>query len=510
MQKRILSIAITALLFFSLLNYGCSKLDTTDIGSDLLPAVDNVNTFDTLITVTATQGLFNPDTTIVNNSDDHALGKISNDPLFGTTVANIYAQFKPTSFPYYYGNANDTINPALAPGTGFDSVVLCLSYKGNWGDSTLPLDLQVREVALNADGKWDSLYQSRDVRFAPLTGNIIGSTTVNIAALGNYVVYANKKDSVKNQIRIKLSNAFASSLFTRDTLATGNNHFRTDSAFRTFQKGIAVIANGGGNVLLYTNFSDSSSKLEVHFRRKNGGAVDTVYSAFRVNTSSNPSAISPSATANNIIRNRAGYPVSNPAATDIYLQTSPGTYANIKFPGLENISNRVIHRAEVIIEQIPTDPILDKWLAAPDYLYMDIKDTSLTATDKWKAIYFDLNPNASYDPDYKITTYFPFNSSGGANIDFLTFGGYKRSKKDVFGNDIKYYNFNITRYVQQIVTKHAPNYTLRLFAPYDLNYPQYFNAIIPFPNRLASGRVKVGSGTNVNYTMKLRLVYSKM
>jgi Domain of unknown function (DUF4270) len=502
-QKRILSIAISALLLLSLLNYGCSKLDKTDIGSDLLPAVDNVNTFDTLIEVTATQGLFNPDTTIVNNSDDHALGKISNDPLFGTTVANIYAQFKPTFFPYYYGNANDTI-------VGFDSVVLCLSYKGNWGDSVnQPLDLQVREVALNTGGKWDSLYQSRDVNFAPSLGNIIGSTTVNIAALGNYVVYANKKDSVKNQIRIKLSNAFANALFTRDTLVTGNNHFRTDSAFRTFQNGIAILANGGGNVLLYTNFSDSTSKLEVHYRRKNAGAIDTVYSAFRVNTSSNPSAISPSATANNIIRNRAGYPVSNPAATDIYLQTSPGTYANIKFPGLENISNRVIHRAEVIIEQIPTDPILDKWLAAPDYLYMDLKDTSIT-TDKWKAIYFDLNPNASYDPDYKISTYFPFNSSGGANIDFLTFGGYKRSKKDVFGNDIKYYNFNITRYVQQIVTRHTPNYTLRLFAPYDLNYPQYFNAIIPFPNRLASGRVKIGSGTNVNYKMRLRLVYSKI
>lgn len=503
MQKRILSIAITALLFLSLLNYGCSKLDTTDIGSDLLPAVDNVNTFDTLIEVTASQGLFNPDTTIVNNTDDHALGKISNDPLFGTTVANIYAQFKPTFFPYYYGNANDTI-------VGFDSVVLCLSYKGNWGDSTLPLDLQVREVALNTGGKWDSLYQSRDVNFAPSTGNIIGNTTVNIAALGNYMVYANKKDSVKNQIRIKLSNAFATSLFTRDTLATGNNHFRTDSSFRTFQNGLAIIANGGGNVLLYTNLSDSTSKLEVHFRRKNGGAVDTTYSSLKVNTASAFSGAVPSVTANNIIRNRAGYPVAAPAATDIYLQTSPGTYANIKFPGLENIYNRVIHRAEVIIEQIPTDPFLDKWLGAPDYLYMDIKDTSLTAANKWKAIYFDLNPNASYDPDYKITTYFPFNSSGGANIDFLTFGGYKRSKKDVFGNDIKYYNFNITRYVQQIITKHTPNYTLRLFAPYDLNYPQYFNAVIPFPNRLASGRIKVGSGVNANYKMRLRLVYSKI
>jgi Domain of unknown function (DUF4270) len=500
-QKRILSIAISALLFLSLLNYSCSKLDTTDIGSDLLPAVDNVNTFDTLIEVTATQGLFNPDTTIVNNSDDHALGKISNDPLFGTTVANIYAQFKPTFYPFYYNIPKDSL-------IAFDSVVLCLSYKGSWGDTTLPIDLQVREIPyfVGNNGLWDSL-ASRNVNYAPATGSVIGSTQVNISGLGSYKVYANHKDSVKNQIRIKLSNAFALRLFALDTIETGNNSFRTDSLFKAYTNGIAIIASGGGNSLFYTNLTDSSSKLEVHYRKKNGNTVDTTFTALKVSTTN---ATPPSATANNIIRNRAGYPVSNPAATDIYLQTSPGTYANIKFPGLENISNRVIHRAEVIIEQIPTDPFLDKDLAAPDYLYMDIKDTSLTTTDKWKAIYFDLNPNATYDPDYKISTYFPFTNGGGANIDFLTFGGYKRSKKDVFGNDIKYYNFNITRYVQQIVTKHTPNYTLRLFAPYDLNYPQYFNAIIPFPNRLASGRVKVGSGTNVNYKMRLRLVYSKI
>ncbi len=501
MQKRILSIAITALLFFSLLNYGCSKLDTTDIGSDLLPAVDNVNTFDTLITIDATQGIFNPDTTIVSNTDDHVLGKISNDPLFGTTVANIYAQFKPTFYPFYYNIPKDSL-------IAFDSVVLCLSYKGNWGDSMLPIDLQVKEIPYNVgnNGLWDSL-ASRNVNYAPATGNVIGSTQVNIPGLGSYKVYANHKDSVKNQIRIKLSTAFANKFFALDTIVAGNNSFRTDSLFKAYTNGVAIIASGGGNSLFYTNLTDSSSKLEVHYRKKNGNTVDTTFTALKVSTTN---ATPASATANNIIRNRAGYPVSNPAATDIYLQTSPGTYANIKFPGLENIYNRVIHRAEVIIEEIPFGPISEPYLRAPDYLYMDIKDTSTAVGDKWKAIYFDLNPNATYDPDYKIGTYFPFSNAGGVNIDFLTFGGFKRSKKDVFGNDIKYYNFNITRYVQQIVTKHTPNYTLRLYAPYDINYPQYFNTNIAFPNRLANGRVKVGSGTNVNYKMRLRLVYSKI
>jgi hypothetical protein len=180
-QKRILSIAIVAFLF-SLIFAGCSKLDTTDIGSDLLPAVDNVTTFDTLLTINSTQGVFNTDSTKISNADDLVLGKINNDPLFGTTKADVYAQFKPTFYPYYYGNAGDTI-------VGYDSVVLCLSYKGVWGDSTFPLQLQVKEVALNAAGLWDSVNQSKDINYAPATGNLIGSTTVDIASLGNYVKY---------------------------------------------------------------------------------------------------------------------------------------------------------------------------------------------------------------------------------------------------------------------------------------------------------------------------------
>ena len=160
MHKRILPIA-TAAFLFSLIIAGCTKLDTTNIGSDLLPAVDNVTTFDTILTINTSQGVFNLDSTKVASTDDHVLGKISNDPLFGTTTASIYAQFKPTFFPYYYGNAKDTI-------IGFDSVVLCLSYKGFWGDSiTQPLKLEVRQVALNAGGKWDSIYFSKDINYAP-------------------------------------------------------------------------------------------------------------------------------------------------------------------------------------------------------------------------------------------------------------------------------------------------------------------------------------------------------
>jgi hypothetical protein len=496
-QKRILSIAFIAFLF-SIIFIGCSKLDTTDIGSDLLPAVDNVTTFDEILTINATQGIFNPDTTKLNGLEDHVLGKINNDPLFGITSADIYAEFKPTFYPYFYGNAKDTL-------VGFDSVVLCLSYKGFWGDSMIPLQFQVREIPSTTGGLWDSLGITKDINYAPATGNIIGNTTVNIAGIGNYVKFANGKDSVKNQIRIKLSQAFASTLFSVDTLGT-NSPFKSDSLFRAYKKGFAILSNGSGNGLLYTNFTDSSSRLEIHFRRKNGGSVDTTYSSFKVSTFNSATvAIKPSSTTNKIIRNRSGFPVSNPPANEIYLQTTPGTYANLRIPALDTLSNRIIHRAEIIIDQVPFNTQSDGYFSVPDYLYLDLKDTSSTTSEKWKPVYFDLNPSTAYDPDFKVNTYFP-----GGGIDFLYYGGYARNKTDVFGNLIKYYNFNITRYVQQIVTKHTNNYTLRLQAPYNLIYPQYSPNYIPYNNRLAYGRVKVGSGSNPNYKMRLRLVYSKI
>jgi hypothetical protein len=198
-QKRILPVIFLVFLI-SLVIVGCSKLDTTDIGSDLLPAIDNVNTFEGIYDIKTTQGIFNPDTTKVSYNDDLVLGRINNDPVFGTTKANLYFQYKPTSYPYNYA-ARDSI-------TNFDSIVLCLSYKGFWGDSTLPVQLQLKEVVKNAGGFWDSVNVPKLISYAPATDSkILGSTTLDIASMGTYKVFSNHKDSVKNQIRIKITDS---------------------------------------------------------------------------------------------------------------------------------------------------------------------------------------------------------------------------------------------------------------------------------------------------------------
>jgi hypothetical protein len=507
-QKRILPLAVTALLI-SLIAWNCTKLDTTDIGSDLLPVVDNVHTFADTLLINSTQETYFSDSTYISKYDDYAVGKINNDPLFGTTTASIYMQLKPSVYPFFFGNAGDTVS---GPGLGVDSIVLCLKYKGFWGDSTKPVSLQLREV--RDDTFRDSVKKENKTNYFPNTmGNVLGTATIDVRNMPNYIKYSNGRDSANNQIRIRITDAvWISNLFHRDSMRAGsNNAFYNDSTFRYFYNGLAVIPTGtSSNGLLYASLSDTSTKLEIHYRRKAVAAtkIDSVYTSFRLNPSIG-SSIPVSNTSNHIVRNRSAI-MLNPAPGEHYIQAAPGSFVNLSIPGLAALSNRLIHRAEIIIEQIPTDPILDEILSTPNFLYLELKDTGTTS--KWKPIYFDLNTAQTYDPDYKNGAYFlPTSSGSDANINYNYFGGFRRIKPDpLTGGYIKYYNFNISKYVQQIVTNHAKVYDMRLSAPFNLNYPQHAAAYFAYGNNIAFGRVRIGSGSNPNYRMKLRIVYSKL
>lgn len=505
-HKRIVSCILTGYLLLLIINWGCTKLDTTKLGGDLIPVVDNINTFADTLDIISTQGVFN-DTTRLTLYENYVLGKISNDPLFGTTDARLFIQLKPGFYPYYFGLANDTI-------LGVDSVLLCLNYKGFYGDSTTPLRLTVNEVSQDAQGEWDSLRSLRTIRYAPLVGNSLVDqpTTVNIPDLPKVVKIRKGKDSVQNQIRIKLSSAFAQALINCDTTTVGNGYFKTDRAFKTFNKGFAVTATSG-NALVYFNLKDFQTRLEVHFRRKFGSGPDTTVGYFFYNdqplSSTNPDR---GQVANNIVRNRNGLPSGT---QEIFLQTTPGTYANLVIPGLTGYTNRIVHRAEINVEQIPDNPLFDTMFRAPNYLYLDLID-STTGSPKWKPIYYDLNPSAFYDPDFRSGL--PFFPAGG-NVDFGYFGGFLRKKTE--GAQVRYYySFNITRYIQQIATKGIPNYPLRMFAPQSFSYPQYLDPgsttfignFIPYNNSIAFGRVKVGGGQHPNqaYRMRLRVIYSNI
>ncbi|HEY2728150.1 MAG TPA: hypothetical protein VGI61_13320, partial [Parafilimonas sp.] len=82
------------------------------------------------------------------------------------------------------------------------------------------------------------------------------------------------------------------------------------------------------------------------------------------------------------------------------------------------------------------------------------------------------------------------------------------------GRTTSYYSFDISRYVQNIITKGSKIYNLALTAPY--NQYVYTDSTVTFPIPIASpalntigvGRIRLGGGSNQQYKMRLHIVYS--
>lgn len=503
MRKSVLPAAFVTLISAFIFCWGCTKIDSTTLGTDLIPVIDNIHTFRDTFTIETSQQVFN-DTSVVTISNAHVLGTINNDPLFGSTTANLFMQLKPVFFPYYFGAAKDTVKNYT--GVGLDSVVLCISYDGLWGDTNIVQQLQVFEI--NDQQFSDSSNKPHNINYEPILGNALsGIVSIDPRTLNDKVKFNNGKDSTSNEIRIKLSSAFATQLYNEDSAKMAvENAFYSDSVFRKVYHGFAI-KSVSGNGIMYVNITDPKTRLDVYFRKFRNGKYDTTYNSFPLQPSDGVFS-DVSATANSVIRNRAGSPADNPDPGELYLQGSPGTYVNLHFPGfhtdsLVNRANKIVNRAEIVIEQIPDNPFYDS-IFSPPVVYVDLIDTANT---KWKPIYYDLNPSQFYDPDLGSTgLFFP------TQLDQNYFGGYSKSRINGMGQQARYYTINITRYMQNLITKNKRNYDMRLFAPFKLKYPQYTSQFIEYANPVAFGRIKIGGGNHINpaYRMKLVMTWTKI
>ena len=483
MVRTKLTLAFTALIFFSLLAWQCTKIDTTNLGGGLIPVVDNVNTFEEIINVVANNfdsvSIPGKGCVTIYPTDDHALGYIGNDPYFGTTKATIYTEVKPPLFPFYLSGTPS--------GRTLDSIVLVLSYLRTFGDSTVPQSVQVHEILNNF------LPDSSTCSSYPFKAAILGTTNYTPQRLADSV--KGFMEASKNELRIKLSAALGLQFIAQDSSTT--SAFYSDSTFRAFFKGFAIVPDNLGNALSYFNLADTNTKLAVYYKYKRPALTDTVVvTNFRLNVLAN--------TANNIARSRAGSEIAqntnHPATGDnfIYIQSSPGSFAELKIPGLKGLSNRIVHRAELIIDQAYSPLQLNQYFTPPSFLFLDIKDTG----------------------KYYLPIPCDFTVAGGSP-DLSSFGGYKTTAKDASGNNIARYTFNISRFVQKIITNGRINSTLRLSAPNYVSTPfGYFDdcgqgvpPLLFALNNIAFGSVKFVGGittsTSVN-RIRLRIIYSKI
>jgi hypothetical protein len=464
----------------------CTKIRATEVGSELIPPIDGVTTLaDTLEVYTQN---FISDSIRVPYTVAHALGTITDDPIFGGTKGVINVELKPASFPYSFEVRKDSLL--------LDSAVMVLGYAGIFGDSLAPINLEVREINHGSAFKADSTYPNYTQFNA---GTLLGGKTFPNAQGFNDSVYA-LREAALNQIRIPLNNA-AMQRFINTYDADGA--YKSDSAFKDNFAGFQVQAPNNTRSLLQVSLTDTNTKVAFYYRAIRRGVTPTAYDTLVRYFKFVPGS---SASSNYILRNRAGSQmasiVSQPAGTFnnvLYLQAGPGSYATISIPGLSNLSNRVVHRAELLMEQI-SDPVSDAVYRVP-YLFL-----------------------TAYEKDSLHSRFFVPNDislASGYVDNYSSFGGIPKYKQEGTQSIVSY-NFNISRFVQGIVTKQQTPYKLVLSAPFDDyiyldNTLQYVVPIVSggIVNRPADGRVRLTGGANGSSTlnpkrMKLRIVYSRL
>lgn len=476
-----LAIITSVAILFS----ACKKLnESTELGGGLIPPVDNINTFETYLDVITDNKLFQ-DTTKVYFSDNLGVGHIANDPEFGATHANAYFNI---GSPYFANatNANpNTYYPFInKDSVAIDSVILSLSYNGFYGDTNSFQTLRVFEIAQNP-GFSDTILYKYDTTIQT-TGAELGSKSFQIKSLKDSILHIRKKDTTQlaNVIRIKLDTTLGRRFANYDTTNTSNGGYRTDSIFKTLFKGLAIKADNSGNAITYFTPSDGiNTKLIVYFQVTKNGIKDTTFTEFYHQTNGQ---------ANVVKRTSANgwdsYLTNGlPADDKVYLQSVPGSYASLKIPALDTFKNAVIHRAELVLN--PLSSAQDGIFVQPLGLFLDRINSTADTVFTFDA---DMDVQAS-GPDF---TY-----------NFSAFGGGLKSDST--------YRFNISKYVQDIITLKKPNQTLRLYAPVRaFVYSNRFGrgSQMYITNQPAYGRVVLGGG---NYAvtgkrLRLRIIYSKL
>ncbi len=472
-------------LFFLFFLSNCTKVKSTDIGVDLIPVVDNITTFDTSLEVIASTYL-TPDSLLPilgrNASGDPGvflLGHISDDPLFGKTTASIYIQFKPNMLPLRFQNVTDSLF--------IDSAVVCLKWLKTYGDTNAIQKVSVRRIT--GDLKRDSAYKT-NVTVA--YGEELGSTTFSPSRLKDSLSVFEQK--VSNQLRIKLNNSFGQSLLVDDT--TSGSQYKTDSTYNAFLKGFAIVPEVSGlganaNAIMSFAMADSLTNMRIYYRYYKNGILDTTFIDFNVITSlSGPAA-------NQITRDYAGSQAEQHLGPKpngdslVYIQADPGRYAVLRIPGIADFKSRkgnvMVHLAHLSMEEVVTTGRRPEIFTTPEYVYADVIDTLKNR-------------------------FYPFLLDGFNNGQFeaVRFGSQKKRVTDGENQSVSNYKLNITRHLQDIVTRNTTNFPIRLSVPYFVVYPDflmYFSV-----NPLGMGNVVLGGGNHSNPAkkMKLRIVYSKL
>ncbi len=346
-----INIIILGIVFIS------SCKENTILPPDLVPPIDNINTFlDTSLTVITNNiyqdsvltGGLNGSTRISNSSSYyHALGVIS-DMNFGKMVAGFHTEVLPPNNLFSYKGTSVDV----------DSIILAIPYRSSFGDT------------LNAIPQTFNVYRSlksfsRDSAQFETTKDDYDPSKVLASQQVNFNTFKTDSPTVATgklipQLRFKLADWFKDSLQKQIDLGA-NGAMATNATYNQWWKGfyVAPADSSIGNTIGY--FNTYGTRMYIYYRYTNtGGTQDTTNSIFGFDANNSNRFC-------HITRNYTGskaydYINTNNSEGDsmLFLQSEPGIATLLRFPNLTTIGNHIVNKAELTFNcYYPTSSMTD-------------------------------------------------------------------------------------------------------------------------------------------------------
>lgn len=461
--------------FFALFHFNsCKEKDPGN--TDLVPGVDNINTFeltsnDLGITtqVRMLDSLWTSDPTVPVG----VIGALNNDPFYGDIQTSLYLQFTVPSAGYQFP---DSIG-------SFDSVILVLPYARTlYGDTTGKFAVNVYEIddqefRVDTSSKKYYAFSTLATSSSPIgiySGDVKDWATDSIVYPG--------LDTVVNQLRIKLD----ASVLARFSSLTSSD-FHNNGNFLNFFNGIYIqpdLSAGSdfAKALYYFILSGSASsvlddaRLELYFTRTTTTGKQGIVS-FPYNTKY-------SAFFNHIEKDYVGHPAENYATSgftmdSILITGGPGFQTDIELNNLDQIpAQSMIHLAR--LELNVKRETFTNVFSHPNLLIVSVVDV-----DGKSSVLADYQIVVAGDAAYQLIQ---------SNQAKQFVGGYPLSKQ-IDGEDYDYYIINFPREVQKTILEGKDKLTLRIYPYYQL----------PGAHRLIAPGFELGG----NARAKINIIYTK-
>jgi hypothetical protein len=322
--------------------------------------------------------------------------------------------------------------------------VLYLKYSSYYGDCSTQQNIVVYKL-IKQIYKDSTYYSNKNI--SQYYDSTLSSELANIS------FNPHPTDSV---LAIKLSQAIADSLLHLSSTALSDNNVFMSNFMGLYLKANNVLSGGS---ILYFDLLSSKTKMTIYYHN----SEDTLNFNFVVNSSCSRINLfnHPSYSNTNI-----HFGISNQDSV-VYMQSMAGTKIQVCFPYLgdyiKKIGSIAINKAELIIKRSTNDGSYSSF-APPAQLLALMPSTSATS-------------GYSFLPDYNIsTTYF----DGKINKD---------------DGEPYYYRFNISLYLQKVISGTYSNSGIYLFSTDD---------------RVSANRVVLTSGSSHNNPMKLKITYTKL